>query len=128
MWNRSYLVGNNKEKEKIRRLLKETAPIFIEYEYIDLCKGLSERLLVEEASNSDDFDYALCDYLDEIEEDITERIRKLEVEVLPYLLRVEETMHYFKKYLEQLNWLPLPDNFQVVEGSRGSVMMLYGES
>lgn len=120
----SYLVGDTYEKRRISRLLREEQPIFIEYDYLELCNDLIEQLLDRPVANGDDFDYVLCDFLDDIEIDIKERLGKLPADVMSYLLRVEETMYYFKKYLEQINCIPMPNWLEVVQGTPMSVMKI----
>lgn len=117
-----YLVGDAYEKKRIRRLLSEEQPIFIEYDYHELCNDLIEQLLDGNVADSDDFDYVLCDFLDDIELDIRERLGKLPADVMSYLLRVEEAMYYFKKYLEQIGCIPMPGWMEVRQGTRLSVM------
>ncbi|BAS04957.1 hypothetical protein [Ralstonia phage RSF1] len=117
-----YLLGDRYEKKRIGRLLIEEQPIFIEYDYIELCEELVERLQGEMVRNGDDFDYVLCNFLDDVEIDIKERLGKLPADVMPYLLRVEEAMQYFKKYLEQISCIPLPDYLIVKPGTYLSVM------
>lgn len=117
-----YLVGDRYEKKRISRLLREEQPIFIEYDYIELCEELVERLQMEIVRDGDDFDYVLCEFLDDVEVDIRERLGKLTADVMSYLLRVEEAMHYFKKYLEQLSCIPVPENLIISPGTPMSVM------
>lgn len=117
-----YLLGDRYEKKRISRLLIEEQPIFIEYDYIELCEELVERLQGEMVRDGDDFDYVLCNFLDDVEIDIKERLGKLPADVMSYLLRVEETMYYFKKYLEQISCIPLPDHLIVKPGTTMSVM------
>jgi hypothetical protein len=117
-----YLVGNSYEKKRIRRLLTEEQPIFVEYDYHELCNDLIEQLLDRDVANGDDFDYVLCDFLDDIEVDIRERLGKLPADIFPYLLRVEEAMQYFKKYLEQISCIPMPNWLEVSQGTPMSVM------
>jgi hypothetical protein len=117
-----YLVGDSYEKKRISRLLREEQPIFIEYEYIELCNDFIERLQDGYVANGDDFDYVMCDFLDDLEIDIKERLGKLPADVMSYLLRVEETMHYFKKYLEQIDCIPLPSWVECRQGTQMSVM------
>lgn len=117
-----YLVGDTYEKKRIRRLLTEEQPIFIEYDYHELCNDLIEQLMDGSVANGDDFDYVLCDFLDDIELDIKERLGRLPADILPYLLRVEEAMGYFKKYLEQIDCIPLPGWLEVNKGTPLSVM------
>ncbi|BCM95205.1 hypothetical protein [Burkholderia phage FLC6] len=72
--------------------------------------------------DGDDFDYVLCEFLDDVEIDIRERLGRLPADVMSYLLRVEETMYYFKKYLEQISCIPLPERVIIKPGTRLSVM------
>lgn len=102
--------------------MREETPIFIEYDYHELCNDLIEQLLDGNVSTGDDFDYVLCDFLDDIEVDIKERLGKLHADIFPYLLRVEEALQYFKKYLEQINCIPMPAWLEVGSGTRMSVM------
>jgi hypothetical protein len=117
-----YLVGDTYEKKRIRRLLTEEQPIFIEYDYHELCNDLIEQLQDGNVANGDDFDYVLCDFLDDIELDIRERLGKLPADVMSYLLRVEEALQYFKKYLEQIDCIPMPGWMEVRKGTALSVM------
>lgn len=117
-----YLVGDTYEKRRISRLLREEQPIFIEYDYLELCEELVERLQGQMVRDGDDFDYVLCEFLDDVEIDIRERLGRLPADVMSYLLRVEETMYYFKKYLEQISCIPLPERVIIKPGTRLSVM------
>lgn len=117
-----YLLGDRYEKKRISRLMREEQPIFIEYDYHELCNDLAESLQDRDVADGDDFDYVLCDFLDDVEIDIRERLGKIPADVLSYLLRVEEAMQYFKKYLEQIDCIPVPSTLFVSKGTSMSVM------
>lgn len=121
---RHFLVGNLREKKKIDWMLLEHEPAHITYDYSYLCDQLSVRLLEAGADNYDDFDFVLSEFLDEMEVDIRERLSDFRRSFLPYLNRVEESMHYFKCYLEMTSCYPIPKGLVVNEGTRNTVLQL----
>lgn len=126
MRGETFLMGDRRDKQDLSRLL-DTAPILIHYDLMYLCVTLLEHLYDGCVENDNDFDHVLSEYCVELEMDITERLRGLcnSREVREYTSRVETAMQYFKRYLKQLHWLPLPPNVHVGVGSRGTVLQLY---
>lgn len=102
----------------------EHEPPHIAYDYSYLCDQLSARLLEADAVNYSDFDYVLTEFLDDMEVDIRERLSDFHRSFMPYLNRVEETMHYFKCYLEMTSFYPIPYGLVVVEGTPNTVLQL----
>lgn len=124
MRTHQYIVGSKKDKVEIEKLLNKDCPTFVSYDYTELCERLYQDLLQHKVRNSDDFDYTLCEFLDEMEIDIRQRTDDWFSDFLPYLLNVEQAMHYFKMYMQQLSGMPLWPNLSFEEGTRLSVMMI----
>lgn len=126
MRGRTFLMGDLRDKRAISRLL-DSSPILIHYDLMYLCITMLEYLYDGQVENDNDYDAILSEYLASMEMDITERLRGEcdDREVREYTIRVEEVMRYFKRYLKQVYWFPLPANIHVGEGTRGTVMQLY---
>lgn len=124
MRSQRYLVGSKREKDKIEKLLIADCPAFVSYDYLELCTSLYEQLFDKRAETSEDFDYVLCDFLDEMELDIRERMGDWFTDFLPYLLNVEEAMRFFKKYLYTVNGMPVLPLMEFEQGTLLSVMTI----
>lgn len=124
MATRKYLVGNHLHKKHIQSLLHDELPIFVEYDYLEICEEMMDRLHAQGSKTGDDFDYVMCEMLDDMELDIKERLYGLREDILPYLLRIEEAVMYFKEYVEQLDLLPMPYGIILRKGTPNSVMVL----
>lgn len=122
---KSYLVGTRREKEKINALLTRNQPMFDSYDFQYLCTNLVEKLIVNDCRNLNQFDYLLCEYLDDLEVDTGERMNdKTHEKYMSYLYDVESALGYFRNYLELLDMFPIPIDLEVLDGTRNTVLKL----
>lgn len=119
-----YISGNIREKNHIEQLVAGSNYDSMCYDYIDLCEGLAKRMVEERVRNADDFDYTLCQYLSELEEDAIHVTGLPSEPVVSYLLKIEVALYYFRNYLETINQFPLRNEVTIRKGTRGSVMMI----
>lgn len=119
-----FLVGNRREKKAIEKLLFRS-PVPISYDYIYLCICLLEYLVDADIKNKNDFDGVLFEFLDSLKIEIQERVGGSVKDIDDYAERVEEALQYLKKYLRQLDWIPIPKNIHVKPVRGDSVMLLY---
>lgn len=119
-----YISGNSREKKHIDQLVYGSNYDSMCYDYIDLCENLAKRMVEEKVKNVDDFDYTLCQYLSELEEDAMQVTGLPAEPVVSYLLKIEVALYYFRSYLETINQFPLRNEVTIRDGTRGSVMMI----
>lgn len=117
-------MGNYKEKRLIDRLLRSNEPPHITHTFSYLCKTFVEILYDHKVKNSDQFDWALCEYLDDLAVDVRETLSQYHTDFSSYINDVEAALQYFKYYLEQLDLLPIPGSLYILDGSPGTVFLL----
>lgn len=120
---RRYLLGDRYERDKIDKLLMRRSPYVVNYEYAYLCDSFLETLIDQRAKDIFDFEFHLSEFIDDFEMDIRETYGLHRADLTGYLVDVRDSMSYFLKYLEQVDFLPAPKTAKVMEGSRNTVLL-----